>query len=162
MEALCRYKLGNNEESFRALEEAWALAQPNDFIAPFADAGKDMRALTNAALEAGTLSIERETLERMRLAASAYAKHLALVQKEFQNEETKKPVLSEELSSRELQVLTGFFHGLTGEEIALEMDISINTVKGTIKRIYNKLGALNKVDAIRIAIRHGILKNEDI
>jgi DNA-binding NarL/FixJ family response regulator len=59
-----------------------------------------------------------------------------------------------------MEVLNSLYQGLTGEEIAQETNTSINTVKSTIKRIYNKLNALNKTDAIRIAMGMELLKNE--
>jgi LuxR family maltose regulon positive regulatory protein len=37
---------------------------------------------------------------------------------------------------------------------------SINTVKSLIKSLYNKLGAINSADAVRIATGMGILKND--
>jgi LuxR family maltose regulon positive regulatory protein len=50
-----------------------------------------------------------------------------------------------------LNVLTGLSQGLTREEIAGASGISLNTVKSVIRSVYNKLGALNRADAVRIA-----------
>jgi LuxR family maltose regulon positive regulatory protein len=66
------------------------------------------------------------------------------------------------LSRRELDVLTGLSQGLTREEIAEAGSVSINTVKSAITGIYQKLGAVNRADAVRIATEIGILKATSI
>jgi DNA-binding NarL/FixJ family response regulator len=55
------------------------------------------------------------------------------------------------LSTREKDVLTGLCQGLTREEIAQEFGMSINTVKAMLPIIFDKLGATNSLDAVRIA-----------
>ncbi|MDR1571100.1 MAG: LuxR C-terminal-related transcriptional regulator [Clostridiales Family XIII bacterium] len=62
------------------------------------------------------------------------------------------------LSRREIEVLCELSQGLTREEIANKKYISVNTVKSEIKSIYNKLGAVNRADAVRISTGLGILK----
>ncbi|MDR1306361.1 MAG: LuxR C-terminal-related transcriptional regulator [Treponema sp.] len=172
LEAVCRYKSGNREECFAVLKEACVLAKPNGFFTAFTELGRDMRTLSSAALDdpvffkdpgsggkaggAGNV-VDRELIERLNTAASAYAKRQALIEKEF---EPRTKSRFEELSPRERKTLVGLYQGLTGEEIALETDRSINTVKSVIKRIYYKLGALNKADAIRIALETGLLGTE--
>ncbi|MCL2472145.1 MAG: helix-turn-helix transcriptional regulator, partial [Treponema sp.] len=64
------------------------------------------------------------------------------------------------LSSQELSVLAGISRGMTREEIAKDLSTSINTVKNILKTVYEKLGAYNKADAIRIASGTGLLKNQ--
>jgi LuxR family maltose regulon positive regulatory protein len=49
---------------------------------------------------------------------------------------------------------------MTQEEIASLTSLSVNTVKSVIRSIYNKLGALNRADAVRIAAARGILRDE--
>jgi LuxR family maltose regulon positive regulatory protein len=46
--------------------------------------------------------------------------------------------------------------------MAIETRLSVNTVKSTVKRIYNKLGAVNRVDALRIAADLGLLTNKKL
>jgi LuxR family maltose regulon positive regulatory protein len=156
LEAICRYKNRNRKESFATLEEAWTLAEPNGFIMPFTEMGRDMRTLSAAAMDSSICGISREVLEKIHTTSSAYAKRLALVENEFQ-EGTRKRGACGVLSPRERKTLKSLYHGLTGEEIAQEGKLSINTVKSITKRIYNKLGAINKADAIRIALENGLL-----
>jgi DNA-binding NarL/FixJ family response regulator len=61
------------------------------------------------------------------------------------------------LSGKEHDVLIALFQGLTQDEIAETTSRSVNTIKSIIKRIYDKLGAVNKADAIRLAMNRGLL-----
>jgi LuxR family maltose regulon positive regulatory protein len=56
-----------------------------------------------------------------------------------------------------MEILTGLSQGLTREELAVASSISVNTVKSVIRSIYNKMGAINRADAVRIATAMGIL-----
>jgi LuxR family maltose regulon positive regulatory protein len=158
LKALCHYHLRNRAAAFAALEAAYTLAHPNALYMPFVEMGKNMRALAGAALQDGATAIPPAWLERVRRNASAYAKKLFLVTEQYrqpaQNREGRAgPVLSR----REMDILTGFSQGLTQEEIAGLSSISVNTVKSAIRSIYNKLGAVNRADAIRIAASLGLV-----
>jgi LuxR family maltose regulon positive regulatory protein len=159
LEAVCRYQLKDREGAFRALEAAYDLATPNSLYMPFTELGKDMRTLASALLKEQNTAIPRPWLERIKRSASAYAKRLFTVAEKFRNPASGED--SEQhtalLSGREIEVLTGFSQGLTMEEIAAVAAISINTVKSAARSIYNKLGAVNRADAIRIAATMGIL-----
>jgi LuxR family maltose regulon positive regulatory protein len=157
LEAVCRYKNGDKAESFTVLKEAWDMAEPNGFMMPFTEQGKDMRTLVSAALENGKTGMKQKALEQIRLSASAYAKKLAIIQRHLGTAKSHAG-LADELSKRELEVLINMSQGLTGEEIAQDTGLSFNTVKSIIKRIYCKLGALNRVDALRIAGELGLLE----
>jgi LuxR family maltose regulon positive regulatory protein len=93
--------------------------------------------------------------------SSAYAKKLYVVEEKFRNrqyEDKAQPVF---LPRREMKVLIGLSRGLTRQEMAEEWNSSINTIKSIVKSLYNKLGAVNSADAVRIATSMGILKNGD-
>ena len=61
------------------------------------------------------------------------------------------PVIVEQLSQREREVLRHVSEMLTTAEIASEMYISINTVKSHLKNIYRKLAAGHRGEAVRRA-----------
>jgi DNA-binding NarL/FixJ family response regulator len=63
----------------------------------------------------------------------------------------------EELTARELDVLSGIGHGLTNAEIAATLVISEVTVKSHIGRIFAKLGLRDRAAAIVYAFDHGIV-----
>jgi LuxR family maltose regulon positive regulatory protein len=156
MEAVCRYQSRDKERAFAALEEAYSLAHPNALYMPFMELGKDMRTLAAAALKDGGTAVPRTWLETIRRNASAYAKKLFAISEWRQI--TGRTAVS--LSRREQEVLEGFSRGLTREEIAAASSISINTVKSVARSIYNKLGAVNRADAVRIAVARGMIKED--
>lgn len=61
------------------------------------------------------------------------------------------------LSAKERSVLLGIQDGRSYKEIALDLHISPHTVHSHIKRIYEKLQASDKQDAVMKARRRGIL-----
>jgi LuxR family maltose regulon positive regulatory protein len=160
LEAASRYRLNDRQGAFRDLEAAWELARGNGLYMPFAEMGKDMRALAGAALKEPSTAIPRAELEKIRRSASLYAKNLFLVSEQYRADSSgsgRKKRIGSALSPRETDVLTGLSQGLTREEIAKVFSISINTVKSAARSVYNKLGALNRADAVRIATEKGIL-----
>jgi DNA-binding CsgD family transcriptional regulator len=61
------------------------------------------------------------------------------------------------LSPRFLDVLRLMAEGKTTREIALELGLSRHTVKNYIERIYERLGARDRVQAVSIALRAGLI-----
>lgn len=64
------------------------------------------------------------------------------------------------LSARELEVLTLLAEGLGVSAIAKTLYVSESTAKTHISRIYEKLGAANRAQAIMLAVRAGVLSDE--
>lgn len=77
------------------------------------------------------------------------------------NEELQ-PLSGKPLRPRELEILIGFARGLTGAEIGLELGIQAATVKSHARRIFIKLGAHSRVQAVAIAWRTGVLGLDDL
>jgi LuxR family maltose regulon positive regulatory protein len=161
MEAVCLHAMKDVPGAVRALEEAYALALPNGFDMPFIEHGKNLLPLYAAALKSRRCSIPREWLTRIFRGASAYTKKLDAAAENFRDEQSKEKAPVVFLPRRELSVLVGLSRGLTRQELAKEANISINTVKSVIKSVYNKLGAVNSADAVRIATSMGLLRNSD-
>ena len=61
------------------------------------------------------------------------------------------------LSKRELDVLSLIAQGLSNQEIAEELFISISTVKTHTSNIYSKLGTKNRAGAILVARNSGLV-----
>jgi NarL family two-component system response regulator LiaR len=68
----------------------------------------------------------------------------------FNTWETKQTTKLEQLTKREMEILTQLAEGKLYKEIADQLHISIDTVKGTCSRIYKKLEVNNKVEAINM------------
>ncbi|MDR0688960.1 MAG: helix-turn-helix transcriptional regulator, partial [Spirochaetaceae bacterium] len=157
LEAVCLYHEQQPEAALAALEAAYELACPDALDMPFIELGNTMRVLVLAALKDNRHKIPRPWLEMILKNASAYAKKIFVASESHREQ---KPAAAIFLSSRERKVLIGLSRGLTREEIAENTAISLNTVKMTISTLYEKLEAVNRADAIRIATARGILKTD--
>jgi DNA-binding NarL/FixJ family response regulator len=62
------------------------------------------------------------------------------------------------LSRRETEILQKVAFGATTKEVARDLDISPHTVKTHLERIFEKLGANDRAQAVAIAIRGGIVE----
>ncbi|MDR2796944.1 MAG: LuxR C-terminal-related transcriptional regulator [Treponema sp.] len=159
LELICQYHTGAQVDAIRALEAAYQLALPYALDMPFIEQGMDMGLLAGAALKAPSCSIPRDWLENIRRHASTYGKQLMIIATRYQ--QANPGPLLDALSPREQAVLFSLSQGLNREQIAQNAALSINTVKNTISCLYRKLGAVNRADAIRIAIATGLLQDKD-
>jgi DNA-binding NarL/FixJ family response regulator len=60
------------------------------------------------------------------------------------------------LTEREVEVLSLVSSGMTNRGIAEALFISPSTVERHISNIFNKTGSANRADATRYAMRHGL------
>ena len=65
--------------------------------------------------------------------------------------------VDEPLTNREVQVLELLAEGLSNKAIAARLAISDQTVKFHVASISGKLGAANRTDAVRRAVRRGLI-----
>ena len=65
--------------------------------------------------------------------------------------------VDEPLTPREVQVLELLAEGLPNKAIAVKLQISDQTVKFHVSSISGKLGAKNRTDAVRRAVRRGLI-----
>ena len=63
-----------------------------------------------------------------------------------------------ELSRRELDVLLGMTEGRSNSEIAAALDLAEDTVKTHARRLFRKLGAGDRADAVARGFRQGFLR----
>lgn len=66
-------------------------------------------------------------------------------------------VVAETLTARESDVLELLAEGLSNKAIAGRLGISDQTVKFHVASIGGKLGAANRTDAVRLAVRRGLI-----
>jgi DNA-binding NarL/FixJ family response regulator len=80
-----------------------------------------------------------------------------VVAPETEGDNNDEPVFDEPLTQREIQVLELLAEGLPNKAIANRLGISDQTVKFHVSSISGKLGAANRTDAVRRAVRRGLI-----
>ncbi len=129
LESLLLDAQGDSAGALEVLTWALTLAQPEGYVRTFVDLGEPMRRL----LERVT-SIPDYTARLLTADAAPQERPI-------------QDGLIEPLSDRELDVLALMAEGLTNQEIADRLFISINTVKTHAKSLYGKLSVRNRAQA---------------
>jgi len=150
LQAVALHAHGEKVESVQLLGDALALAAPGGFIRIFVDEGPPMARLLYEALSRG---IAPDYIRRLLDAFPiAYEEH---------PDQSKSLVpesdLVEPLSEREIEVLQLIAEGLTNQEVATRLYLSLHTVKVHARNIYGKLGVKNRTQAVAKARALGIL-----
>ena len=70
----------------------------------------------------------------------------------------ERPSGAAPLSPREVEILQKIAYGATTKEVADQLGISFHTVKTHLERIFEKLGANDRAQAVAIAIRQGLVE----
>jgi LuxR family maltose regulon positive regulatory protein len=153
--AVCLYNLKDHEGAFEALRQAYELAAPNNLNMVFIEMGNHMRTLAAAAQKAEGCGIPDAWLEDIQKKAATYAKRVGQVRSQYRQAEGLEDGV--QLTQKEINLLQDLSHGLSRTESAAARGISINTVKMMLQYIYEKLGAENSMDAVRIAFAKGLL-----
>lgn len=134
--------MASTQEAARAaLAEALSLAEPAGYIRTFVDLGEPMRLLLAAYRPQE--SERKAYVDRLLAAFSVPTPPAAPSKIQNLKSETVEP-----LSDREIDVLHLLAAGLTNQEIALTMHVSVNTVKTHLKNIYDKLDVHDRREAI--------------
>jgi LuxR family maltose regulon positive regulatory protein len=150
LQTLAFHAAGEKDKAVEVLDEALALAEPGGFIRIFVDEGAPMARLLYRALSRGT----RPEYLRHVLAAfpvdgpGAGASPMA---------PGRGAPMAEPLSRRELEVLPLIAEGLTNQEIAARLYLSLHTVKAHARNIYAKLGVSSRTLAVARGRALGIL-----
>jgi LuxR family maltose regulon positive regulatory protein len=123
------------DQALTFLAGALALAEPEGYVRTFVDKGERMAALLRHAAARGTApDYARRLLGAFSCLPAPY-----------------RPLgqpLVEPLSERELEVAALLADGLTYQEIARMLFISLNTVKTHLKNVYGKLGVHGRQEAV--------------
>jgi LuxR family maltose regulon positive regulatory protein len=147
------------ERALAPLERALALAEPEGYVRIFVDEGPPMAALLTVILEAqrkGREAAEQGTTPNyVSQLRGAFGKAAVLRKSEDNRPVTQ--LLIEPLSKRELEVLRLLGTELNGPEIALELGVSLTTIRTHTQNIYGKLGVNNRRAAVRRAVELDLL-----
>ncbi|MFO7583807.1 MAG: LuxR C-terminal-related transcriptional regulator [Anaerolineales bacterium] len=153
-QALAYRAQGNHPQTLTALGRALTLAAPQGYLRTFIDEGEQMRLL----IVDFRLKIANSThplfgyvnklLETFLPAAEVIAQS---------NIVNLKSEIFEPLTEREMEVLRLVAQGLSNTEISQWLYLALSTVKGHNRRIFDKLQARNRTEAVARARELGLL-----
>ncbi len=142
IDARLGYSRGDQVQGRRSLQRALGLAEPEQLRLPFAMQAAWIRPVLRSdphLAEAHRHLLEPGLLDPGRGPAELPAAGQAV------------PMIVEQLSGREREVLSLLSGMLSTAEVASELYISVNTVKTHLKSIYRKLAATHRGEAVRRA-----------
>jgi LuxR family maltose regulon positive regulatory protein len=159
LQALVYQALNKLNWALTILERALSLAEPSGYIRNFLDRGPAMAILLRQARKQGIMPDYTSKLLAAFQAEVQTSRdttgHRQLIPP-LNSDASAIPVL-EPLTERELDVLKQMAIGLSNQQIADKLVISINTVRTHLKNVYSKLNTRSRVQAIAIARQLGIL-----
>jgi LuxR family transcriptional regulator, maltose regulon positive regulatory protein len=132
--AVAHRRLGQASDAGELLEEALALAEPDDACGPFIAAGPAVRSALTVLISP----------------ASRCAAFTGRILDRFDSRTPRRvaPLSSTALTESELAVLRFLPSHMTNQEIAESLFLSINTIKTHLSSVYRKLGVVNRRQAI--------------
>lgn len=156
--AVCLLRLGRKEEAVEAFWAAYDLSWKNGIITPFVEFGNVMRAMLDNAQKSDRREFDPGWMEEVYSKSGTYAKRLSTIIGEYNR--VNRIITNDwtELSAREKEVLDYLAKGMTRHEIGSFLELSVNSVKKYVSGIYSKLGAVNRADAVRIAVIRGLIE----
>jgi LuxR family transcriptional regulator, maltose regulon positive regulatory protein len=153
LRALAMWASHEKEKAVGTLTRALTLAEPEGYVRTFVDEGPAIGDLLSATLKAR----QRGRLDTAnRVPARYLAKLLAALARE-NAEPTADERLAEPPSEREMEVLALIAAGESNPEIARKLYVSTSTVKTHINRLYRKLGARSRTQAVALAREMNLL-----
>jgi LuxR family maltose regulon positive regulatory protein len=146
--ALVSYRLADTASGRRCLKRALRLAEPERLRLPFVlDRGWILPALQTCPDLATSY---HHLVQPGPARRGGSARHPG-------TSSQLDPVIVDQLSNREREVLRFASAMLSTEEIAREMYLSVNTIKTHFKSIFRKLGATRRGEAVRRARKLGLI-----
>jgi LuxR family maltose regulon positive regulatory protein len=148
-QALLEYTSGDQSAALASLERALRLAQPGGFIRLFLDLGPQMAPLL------ALLENDRELRSYVAQILSTFPGTQQKVTSFSQGE------LAEPLTNRELEILALLAERKTNKEIAMQLGITLGTVRQHSYNLYQKLEVGNRREAVARAVDLGVLTGLD-
>ncbi len=131
LQALCKRTLGQSAGARQCMESAVSLAASAGYRRTFLDEGANLTAL----------------LEQARHVAPAFVTSL-LESASAARESPSTGALPEPLSKVELEILSLLNTGLTNQEIASRLAMTVGTTKWRMNQIFGKLQVRNRIEAL--------------
>lgn len=141
--ALAQQARGAADRALETLARALALGEPEGYLQTFVEAGPALAPLLRRAAADGD--------------NAEYARRLLAVMPETDTSPSQVGLV-EPLSERELEVLQLLNEGLSNQQIADRLFITLSTVKGHTSNVYGKLGVRNRSQAAAAARQLGLVE----
>lgn len=152
--AIIYYQIDEKDEAVNSIQKAYDLTKENNLIIPFIQYGHKIRPILTYIKRKGDSDIPREWVDNfIKKAATSYKRHAYLISRLGNQDEGD----NNKLTAREIELLKYLSQGLTRVEIAESMYVSPHTIKSMLKMVYNKLGAVNRADALRLAFNDDLI-----
>ncbi|MCP5335951.1 MAG: hypothetical protein H7A08_09735 [Oceanospirillaceae bacterium] len=145
MRALIRHQLGMTEEAMKDFKQCLQFAEKDQCIMPFIEYGAGMSALYH----------QLPSQLKQKPFVEAVLSHIQRGDSDEKNQAFA--LVKTAISSRELGVLKLIAQGLSNQEIAEQLFISLHTVKTHARRLNSKLNVKSRTQAIIKARELGLL-----
>jgi LuxR family maltose regulon positive regulatory protein len=145
-------------ESRAALDQAVALAEAEGGVRVFVDEGEPLRQLLldyRTTLAPGGLARVHPRLDYVNHILAAFPS-APMADHPARSPQPNTPLV-EPLSARELEVLQLVAQGLSNAEISARLCVTLSTIKGHNQRLFGKLQAQNRTEAVARARALGLL-----
>ena len=157
LKAICFYELGEKTDAYYCLWRAYDMTNDNNIISPYIEYGSYMRNMMNNIRKYSPCNFDETWISTIKKKSSYYTKQLTNLRKEYLIENDLVKDTEVRLTKREMEVLKLLAQGNIIKDISKQLFISMSTTKKHLASIYEKLGAVNRADAIRIASNYKII-----
>jgi DNA-binding CsgD family transcriptional regulator len=69
----------------------------------------------------------------------------------------RENLLGKELSSQQVRIMKLLGEGLTTEQVATKMFLTVDTVKSHLRRAFRKMGVANRIQALLWCLKNGVV-----
>lgn len=161
--SLAYHELNKDDEMLTALNSALKIAEPQEFRQLFLDEGIPMSQVLIHYLAALKQNKIKDKLPSKAFVADLLFRltnkgvDIKKSKKEAEEESEMNFLIVELLTNREIEVMQLVGKGYSNNEIALELHISVNTVKRHLNNAFTKLGVSTRTQAVRVAQQQGFI-----
>lgn len=149
------YQTDQKQKAVEAFYRVYEMTYPNQLIMPIVEMGRLVRNIVPFLLEHAP-DLPAAWLKMLRTKATTFRKRIQIVRVGYE-QDSGMHIPNEKLTLREKEMLRNIAHGLTREEVSVEMGLSINTIKTMSRVVFAKLGAINSSHAVYLAIKDQII-----
>jgi ATP/maltotriose-dependent transcriptional regulator MalT len=153
LNALAHYKTGQHDQGLAILAGAIDLAAEMGAVRSIIDEGSELIKMLS--------TLHQQWLDNPKVANKKRKDYCyLLLEASGVNVRTdpKIQVINDELSERELEIITLVGEGLKNDQIAEKIFLSVNTVKWHLRRAYEKLGVRSRTEALAEGRRLGLIE----